>query len=89
MEKRCNGVVDSDYSFDELNCSMVLIDNYLYQKEYPPHEKDGSETKVNISVTIFSIGSFQELDMSFGIKLLIQLQWYVFFILRQLREYVI
>ncbi len=76
MGKRCNGVADCHSNFDEINCSLILIDYDLYQKEFPPNERDGSETKVTIDVTIFSIGNFQELDMTFGIKFLIQLQWY-------------
>ena len=76
MWKRCNGVADCDSNFDEINCNLILIDERLYQKVYPPNEVDGSETKVNVSLSIVSIGNFQELDMTFGVKFLIQLKWY-------------
>ena len=75
MEKRCNGVADCVYNFDENNCEMVRIDYSLYHKEYPSLQMDGTETIVTISMDILSIGSFEEIAMTFTVKFLIHLHW--------------
>ncbi len=75
MEKRCDGVSDCLNSFDENNCEMVRIEASLYRKEYPSLQMDGTETIVKISVDILSIGSFEEIAMTFTVKFLIRLMW--------------
>ena len=75
MENHCNGVSDCKNNFDELNCSMVIMDPNLYRKEYPPLQADGKGTIIKISFSILSIGSFDEIEMTFKVKFLIQLEW--------------
>ncbi len=75
MESHCNAMSDCENNFDELNCSMVIMDPNLYRKEYPPMQNDGKGTLIKISFTILSIGSFDEIDMTFTVKFLIRLEW--------------
>jgi len=76
MVKRCNGVIDCESNLDERDCNLVFINNNTYQEEYPPFQSDGSEINVLISVDIISIGSFEEIGMSFSVKFSILLEWY-------------
>ena len=76
MAKRCDGVTDCEFNFDESNCNLVYINNNTYQKEYPPFQSDGSEINVTISVDIISIGNFDEIGMTFIVKFSILLEWY-------------
>jgi hypothetical protein len=73
--KHCDGVSDCENNFDELNCSMILIDPNLYRKEYPPLQMDGQGTIVKISLKIIAIGNIKETDMTFSTKFFLQLQW--------------
>ena len=77
IEKRCDGVADCKDYFDENNCEMVIIDKNRYQKEYPPLQADGTETIIKITVDLLSIGSFEEIAMTFSVKFYIMLEWYV------------
>ncbi len=54
---------------------MVNMKENLYQKEDPPNQSEGSVVAVNL--TLISFGSFQEIEMAFSVKFLLQLQWYV------------
>ncbi len=75
MSKRCNGASDCIDSFDETNCKTVLIDKHLYNKEFPPLNDDNSKTEIRINVSISSIEGFNEIDMTFGIKFELSIQW--------------
>ncbi len=77
MVKRCNGVADCEFNLDESDCNLVDIYNNTYQKEYPPFQSDGSAISIKISVAIISIGSFEEIGMTFTVKFSILLEWYV------------
>ena len=55
---------------------MIKFDNF-YQKEYPPHQGGGNEAIVSINVTLFSLGSFEEIQMTYTAKFLLQLEWFV------------
>jgi hypothetical protein len=77
MAKRCNGVADCEFDFDEKDCNLVTINNSTYKKEYPPFHSNGSEINVKIDVNILSIGSFEEIGMTFTVKFSIALEWYV------------
>jgi hypothetical protein len=75
MEYHCDGVADCENNFDELNCSMLLMDQNLYRKEYPPLQMNRKGTIIKISVLIISLGNFEEIDMRFTIKFLVLLEW--------------
>jgi hypothetical protein len=75
MRNRCDGVAECIDNFDEINCEMVRIEKNIYHMEYPSLQRDGSETRVKINLTIMSIGSFEEIAMTFTVKFLIKLQW--------------
>ncbi len=75
IEKRCNGISDCNDNYDETNCEMVLIKKDLYRKEDAPYPANGNEMNVTINFEIISIGSFEELKMTFSMKFLIQIEW--------------
>ncbi len=75
MENHCDGVADCENNFDELNCSMLLMDQNLYRKEYPPLQMNRKGTIIKISFSILSFGNFEEIDMKFTVKFLILLEW--------------
>jgi hypothetical protein len=75
MSKRCNGASDCIGGFDETNCETVDIDEQLYYKEFPPLNEDDSKTHLLVNVSIVSIESFNEIDMSFRIKFTLSIEW--------------
>jgi hypothetical protein len=75
MSKRCNGASDCISGFDETNCETVDIDEQLYYKEFPPLNEDDSKTEILVNVSISSIEGFNEIDMTFGIKFELCIQW--------------
>jgi hypothetical protein len=75
MSKRCDSASDCNDYFDEINCNMVIIDKQLYRKEFPPIQRDDSKTEVKVNATIFSVGSFNEIEMTFKMKFSIGLLW--------------
>jgi hypothetical protein len=79
MSKRCNGASDCSDSFDETNCQTVIINKQLYNKEFPPMNKDDIETEIIVNISISSIDDFNEIDMTFRIKFRLSIQWKVFF----------
>jgi hypothetical protein len=54
---------------------MLSITSDLYRKEYPPFLKDNLNTKVNINLTILSVGEIDEIKMSFSLHFLLSLEW--------------
>jgi hypothetical protein len=75
MSKRCDSAADCSDYFDETNCNMVIIDKQLYRKEFPPIQRDGSKTRLKVNTTIYSVGSFNEIEMTFKMKFSIGLLW--------------
>ncbi len=76
IELRCNGALNCEDQFDEINCEIVQIDNKLYYKENPPLRRDNHRTNVTVNVTVISIGTFNEIEMTFKAKFNIYLEWY-------------
>ena len=83
MEKRCNGISDCNDYYDETHCELVLINQDLYRKEDPPYPANEHEMNVQVNFEIISIGSFEELKMTFSMKFLIELEWYKYSILQR------
>ena len=74
MMKRCDGISDCINDFDEINCTLVLLNEQLYRKESPPLEMNGIiEVKVNL--TILDIGIIDEIKQTVDIKFSIWIQW--------------
>jgi hypothetical protein len=55
--------------------SFVNIHPDLYRKQDPPYRADGIDLSIKINLEIISIGAFQEIEMTFSVKFLIQLEW--------------
>ena len=74
MIKRCDGHTDCFNNFDEINCTLVIIDKHLNRKESPPL---GDEKDINVqaNITLLSIGSIDELKQTFVAKFIIVIQW--------------
>jgi hypothetical protein len=75
MSKRCDSAADCSDYFDEINCNIVTIDKQLYQKEFPPIQKDDTKTEIKVNATVFSLGGFNEIEMTFKMKFSIGLKW--------------
>ena len=74
MEKRCDGAADCFNDFDEKNCRMVIPNEQLYRKEYPPLGKDRN-IQVLADVTLLDIANVDEIQEAFSVKFSILLQW--------------
>ena len=74
MAKRCDGITDCFDDFDELNCTLVIINEQLYRKESPPLEKE-RVVHVLANVTILDIGIINEMKQTFAVKFSIAIQW--------------
>ncbi len=75
MSHRCNGISDCKDNFDETNCNMIIIDKQLYYKETPPISQYDKKVDILVSVAIFAIEGFNEIDMKFSIKFFLRLKW--------------
>ena len=58
---------------------MIFIDQQLYQKEIPPLIKYDKKVNILVSVSIFAIEGFNEIDMKYRIKFSLSLKWYALF----------
>ena len=58
---------------------MIVIDKQLYYKETPPLMNYDNKVKILISVSIFAVEGFYEIDMKYRIAFSLSLKWYVIF----------
>ena len=75
LEHRCDGVPDCESGFDELNCTIIIKDDWLYQKQFFPHQRYDDGTNVRVSYEIFSVSMINEIAMTFTVTLFISLEW--------------
>lgn len=68
--------MDCEDHSDEHNCKLFEIDKSHYRKEYPPLTSSQNPTQVEVNMTLLSIGSFHEIEMTFKVSFLISLKWY-------------
>jgi hypothetical protein len=83
IEKRCDEMSNCDDSSDENNCKTIRFDEDRYRKEKPPVQCSGKQTPVSKSLTsilvdisILSLGSFEELGMTFKSRVVVVLMWF-------------
>ena len=76
MVKRCNEIKDCKDESDEKNCTLVKIREGIYREEYPSVLENKSTAQVYVNVSIVYIDKLEESEMSFSIKILVQLKWY-------------
>jgi hypothetical protein len=83
IEKRCDEMSNCDDSSDENNCKTIRFDEDRYRKEKPPVQCSGKQTPVSKSLTsilvdisILSLGSFEELGMTFKSRVVVVLTWF-------------
>jgi hypothetical protein len=55
---------------------MINIDKHLYYKETPPLMKYDDKVKILVSVSIFAVEGFYEIDMQYRIAFSLSLKWY-------------
>lgn len=74
MSKRCDGMADCVENFDEINCTMILFNNDLYNKEQPPlnHEGNFAWVKINLVITV---GNINEEENLLQLSIFVQLEW--------------
>ena len=46
------------------------------RSEYPPIETGHNTTLVYVDIDVFSVGSFEEISMTFDVKFTLQLEWF-------------
>ena len=76
MKLRCNDVKDCQENSDENNCQMFTVDQNFYRKENPPMNSSKIPTPVFVNMTINSVGSFAEIEMTFKVNFIISIMWY-------------
>jgi hypothetical protein len=71
-----------DDSSDENDCKTIDLDLDRYRKEKPPVQSPGKQnpvlenlTSVSVDVSILSLGSFEELGMTFKSRVMVVLTW--------------
>jgi hypothetical protein len=72
-----------DDSSDENDCKTIDIDLDRYRKEKPPVQSPGKQTLVSenltsvlVDISILSLGSFEELGMTFKSRVVVVLMWF-------------
>jgi hypothetical protein len=82
INKRCNEMADCDDSSDESDCKTIDFDLDSYRKEKPPVQFPGKQTPVSenltsvlVDISILSLGSFEELGMTFKSRVMVVLTW--------------
>ena len=87
MEQRCDEDQNCDDNSDEINCKTLDIDEDRYRKDKPPLTFAGTgvsgkknrlpaRTQVNVDVTVMSLDSFKELEMTFKATVKLVLTWF-------------
>ena len=74
--KRCDEISDCKDSSDENGCKPISVDPDKYRKEKPPIASNGQRTPISGKITIFTLSSFEELQMTFKAHAKIALTWY-------------
>jgi len=75
MASRCDGIADCSDAFDEKNCTMIIFENGLYRKEYPPLEKGTGHTTVSLDIADIHVSNVEEFVQVFHVKFFIQVTW--------------
>ena len=47
----------------------------ISRNEYPPIEVGKNATSVNVDIDVYSVGSFEEISMTFDVKYTLNLEW--------------
>ena len=75
LELRCDGAGDCEDNLDEKNCTMVITNDELYRKDYPPLENNRGYVLINSSITILSFGQINEIEEAYNAKFHLRLMW--------------
>ena len=69
-------------SSDEHNCKTICFEENRYRKEKPPVQFSGKQTPISenltsvlVDISIISLGSFEELGMTFKSRVMVVLTW--------------
>ncbi len=76
-------MTDCGDSSDENNCKTIYFDPDRYRKENPPVQFPGKQTPISenltsvlVDISILSLGSFEELAMTFKSRVKVVLTWF-------------
>ena len=75
MRFRCDGVFQCKDKSDEDHCDVIMIDEGVYNKEFPPRNH-GKPVDVKVYFIIDAIQNIKEIDMTFSAKFTISLEWF-------------
>ena len=59
-----------------MDCELVIIEDDLYRKEFPPIEIFEKKAIVYTDMDISDLGSFEEISMTFKANVHLHLQWF-------------
>ena len=59
-----------------MDCALVLIEDELYRKEFPPIETFEKKAIVYLDMDISGLGSFEEISMTFRANVHLHLKWF-------------
>ena len=76
MEERCDGVANCKDKIDEIDCNVAEIDPSYNKRLAPPPEKGLSKIQVELDITINTFNSFDLIESSFELELVLALKWY-------------
>jgi hypothetical protein len=57
------------------SCEMVQMNKNLYQKKHPPLSKETHKADVMVNITVFMIENFNEKELKFDAKFMVQMEW--------------
>ena len=78
LEYRCNQKPDCVDKSDEISCTIMLMDESNYDKQHTPQNTTNSKHALNVfaSLGVLMLGEFSEIDLSYKIKFLFEVQWF-------------
>jgi len=58
-----------------MNCDLVITDQNLYRKDFPPMEINGNSPTIKIALAILGIGTIDEIEQTLQLSFNLKLHW--------------
>ena len=82
MDDRCDEISQCQDESDEYRCDNIIIDEDKYRQEYVPLSRNkenplqNSNCDVEVSIDLYMLNNFEEIDLSYRAKFLLTLKWF-------------